>query len=84
MRRRLEKSYIAAVRDADGVTNDDVYVSTARSRRDAEDEARESARRWGGTLLRSHRWSTMAVEREVTDWWLSPVPLSRCRELRSP
>ena len=43
------KSYVAVVVDAEGVTYE--YVSIAKNRRHAEREVRESARRWGATLV---------------------------------
>ena len=42
--------YIAVVVDATGATYDYLY-SSPRSRREAVDEARQLATRWGGTLV---------------------------------
>lgn len=49
--RRHAKHFIASVRYADGGTYDYFFNSTARSRRDAEDDARTSAEHAGGTLV---------------------------------
>ena len=51
MRRKRVKSYIATVTAANGVTYEYFFFSAARSLREAEDEAHESARQCGGTLV---------------------------------
>lgn len=50
MRARRQRTYIAVVVDATGATYGYPY-SSPRSRREAEDEARQLATRWGGTLV---------------------------------
>ena len=51
MRTRRLNKYVAVVVDAKGVTSEYLYTSTAGSRGDAEEEARESLRQQGGTLV---------------------------------
>ena len=49
MRPRPLKPYIAAVRDGEGFTHE--YVCMARNRRHAAEDARESVKQWGATLV---------------------------------
>jgi hypothetical protein len=51
MRARRETTYVAVVVNATGATYEYPYSSTARSRREAEDEARQLATRSGGSLV---------------------------------
>jgi hypothetical protein len=49
--RSASKNYIASVRQPEGRTYHYVYASTARTRRAAEEAAREAVAQWGGTLV---------------------------------